>query len=199
MTKVVQFPTPEAERFGFRRIEKRMKDNCVQLNLFTDCDCKILSLTKTTPFEEAILLDEQKDYVRASIMYKKAIEMGDSVADAYCNLGIIASERQHRAKAIDFFSKCLLETPGHLEGHYNLANLYAETGNFPLAKLHYQIAIEIEPRFSDCYFNMALTLVMLRDIKEALIALQMYCTLVSEEEQKPGEELIEKLTRTLLS
>lgn len=196
MGKVVQFPKQELEKFGYRPIRKRKKEDDGQLNLFSEC--KILSLTKNTPLEEAILLDEQND-ARAALMYKRAIEAGDHAADAYCNLGILESEKQHYSKAIDCFTKCLSEIPRHFEGHYNLANLYAETGNFPLAKIHYQIAIEIEPQFSDCYFNIALTLVMLRDIKEALIALQTYCSLVSHEAQKPAEELIEKLTRTLLS
>lgn len=197
MGKVVRFQKQGPEKFGYRPIHKRKKDHNGQLDLFSEC--KVLSLSKSTPFEEAVLLDEQKDYARAVIMYKKAIEVGDSVADAYCNLGILESEKQHYSKAIDYFTNCLLKIPRHFEGHYNLANLYAEMGNFPLAKLHYQIAIELEPQFSNSYFNIALTLVMLRDIKEALIALQMYCSIVSEDEQKPAEELIEKLTRTLLS
>ena len=65
--------------------------------------------------------------------YLKAIESKDSIADAYCNLGILESQDKNYSKAIDCFTLCLKEDPRHFEAHYNLANLYAEIGNFMFA------------------------------------------------------------------
>jgi tetratricopeptide (TPR) repeat protein len=136
MTKVIQFPGSNPEKFGFKPVRKKQKPASGvpgQLNLFSGG--KVRSLRQLSVFEEALMLDEQGDD-RAREHYLKAIEAGDSVADAYCNLGIIESEKQNNIEAIDCFTKSLKEDPRHFEAHYNLANLYAEIGNLPLAKIH---------------------------------------------------------------
>ncbi len=92
MAKVIQFPVPNPEKFGFKPVRKKKPDSAShkhgQLDLFGEA--KIVSLNNLTPFEEALMLDEQGDN-RASLQYQKAIDAGDSVADSYCNLGIIES------------------------------------------------------------------------------------------------------------
>lgn len=197
MTKVIQFPGSNPEKFGFKPVRKKRNGNdssSGQLNLFSGG--KVRSLNPLSAFEEALMLDEQGDQ-RAASHYLKAIESGDSIADAYCNLGILESERNNYVEAIDCFTRSLKEDPRHYESHYNLANLYAEIGNLPLAKVHYQMAITIEPEFPNSYFNLALTLVMNKEVEEAIQSLLTYRSLVSPEEQRLAEELINKLTHTL--
>jgi len=126
----------------------------------------------------------------------EGIEEGDSIADAYCNLGTRIA-RRNVSKAIDCFTKCLKENPRHFEAHYNLANLYAEVGNLALAKVHYQISIEIEPYFSNSHFNLGLTLAMNKEIEEAIHSLQSYCRLVSHQDKRQALELINNLSHTL--
>lgn len=197
MTKVIQFPTPDPEKFGFKPVRKKVRPESKrgQLDLFAGG--RVVSFNKLSPFEEALMMDEQGD-ASARELYKKAIEAGDSLADAYCNLGIIESQSHQHNKAIDCFTKSLKEDPRHFESHYNLANLYAELGNYSLAKVHYQVSIEVEPRFPNSYFNLALALVMNREIEESIRALHTYRSLVPPEEQLVAEELIQKLLRTLL-
>ncbi len=198
MAKVVQFPASNPEKFGFKPVRKKIesseKPKNNQLNLFTGG--KIVSFNKLSQFEEALMLDEVGN-ANAKEAYHKAIEKGDSVADAYCNLGILESQTGNYTKAIDCFTKALSENPRHFEAHYNLANLYAETGNLPLAKLHYQISIEIEPDFPNSHFNLALTLAMKREIEDAIKSLESYCKLVSKNEQLQARALIESLSSTL--
>jgi tetratricopeptide (TPR) repeat protein len=197
MTKVIQFPGTNPGKFGFKPVRKKKKptgDIPGQLNLFSGG--KVRSLNPLSVFEEALMLDEQGDH-RAADHYLKAIESGDSVADAYCNLGILESENNNFVAAIDCFTKSLKEDPRHYESHYNLANLYAEIGNLPLAKVHYQMAITIEPEFPNSYFNLALTLVMNKEVEEAIQSLLIYRTLVSPDEQKLAEELVHTLNSTL--
>lgn len=50
--------------------------------------------------------------------------------------------------------------PRHCEWHCHLANVYAEIGNLPLAKVHYQTSIEIDPTFPNSHFNLHLTVVI---------------------------------------
>ena len=197
MTKVIQFPGSSPEKFGFKPVRKKRKssgDIPGQLDLFSGG--KVRSLHQLSVFEEALMLDEQGDN-RAREHYLKAIEAGDSIADAYCNLGIIESEKKNNIEAIDCFTKALKEDPRHYEAHYNLANLYAEIGNLPLAKVHYQMAITIEPEFPNSYFNLALTLAMNKEVEEAIKLLLMYCNLVGREERSQAEELINNLSYSL--
>jgi len=198
MGKVVQFPISPSEKFGFKPVRKKKEDvpdKKGQLNLFVGG--KVVKMNSLTPFEEALLLDDMGDAAKARELYLKAIKVKDSLPDAYCNLGIIESEARHYTKAIDCFTLCLKEDPRHFEAHYNLANQYAEIGNLPLAKLHYQMSIEIEPTFSNSYFNLGLTLAMNREVDEAIQALLNYRNIAAPEDRKQAEDLINMLTRTL--
>ena len=154
----------------------------------------MVKLNQLTPFEEALLLDEQGNKARARIGYLQAIEQEDSVADAYCNLGIIESTDGAHAKAIDRFTLCLKADPRHFEAHYNLANLYAEIGNFPLAKAHYEISIQLAPTFPNSYFNLGLTLAMNKEFEAAVKAIKQFRKLAQPDDQQLADTLIEKLT-----
>ena len=125
------------------------------------------------------------------------MEAGDCIADSYCNLGILESQERNYSKAIDCFTLCLKEEPRHFEAHYNLANLYAELGNFPLAKVHYQMSIELEPDFPNSHFNLGLTLAMNKEIEEAILSLMNYRRLAPPEDRSHVEELIDNLSRTV--
>ena len=200
MAKVIQFPspTPNPEKFGFKPVRKKKHTETGrhgQLNLFAGG--KMVRLNQLSTFEEALMLDEQGNE-KAREIYAKAIQQGDSIADAYCNLGILESEQKNYTKAIDCFTRGLKEDPRHFEAHYNLANLYAEVGNIPLAKLHYQMSIEIEPTFPNSHFNLGLTLAMNKEIEEAVQALLIYRGLVTYQEDKTQvEELINSLTHSI--
>jgi Flp pilus assembly protein TadD len=194
MAKVVKFPIPTPEKFGPQRVHKKKdsaSDKQGQLNLFTGG--KVVRLNKLTDFEEALFIDERGDTKEARKLYLKAIERGDSLADAYCNLGIIEWQEGNQSKAVDYFTHALKNYPRHFEAHYNLANLYGELGNFPLATAHYKISIELEPTFSNSYFNLALTHAMNREFAEAVNLLRQYRELTTAEEQKQADELIQKL------
>ena len=107
------------------------------------------------------------------------------------------SQEGRYPKAIDCFTRCLKENPRHYEAHYNLANLYAEVGNHVLAKVHYAIAIELEPDFPNSYFNLGLTHAVINEFREAVEFLRKYREMAPAEEQKQADELICKLSSTL--
>ena len=196
MAKVIQFPTPGPEKFGFKPVRKKGKEpkrKPGQLDLFTTG--KVVRLNQLSRFEEALLMDDRGDK-KARDFYQKAIEEGDSVADAYCNLGILESQEGNVTKAIDCFTKCLKENPRHFEAHYNLANLYAEVGNLTLAKVHYQISIQIEPYFPNSHFNLGLTLAMNKEVDQAIESLSAYCRLVPAEDKRQAQELIHNLSHS---
>jgi len=198
MAKVVKFPVQTPEKFGFKPVRKKRDTppsaKPSQLNLFQGG--KLVKLNQLSTFEEALMLDEQGD-ARAKEHYLKAIKEGDSIPDAYCNLGIIESKLRNYSKAVDSFTLALKEDPRHFEAHYNLANLYAELGNLPLAKVHYEMSIGIEPEFPNSYFNLGLTLAMNKEIDEAITAFTNYKRMSTHDDHHQVNELIESLSRTV--
>ncbi len=197
MAKVVKFTGAEPIKFGLEKARKRKKPSPEahgQLNLFTGG--RVVRLSQLSTFEEAFLQDEHGDKQKARKLYIKATQEGSEVADAWCNLGIIESLEGNRVRAIDCFTKSLKHDPRHYESHYNLANLYAEAGNYGLAKVHYGIAIEVEPDFPNSYFNMGLTLAMNREYKEAAEALNRYMVLTPSEEHAQAHQLVRQLMET---
>src|SRR6185503_16109224 len=132
-----------AQGQSIRQIEAELQG---QLHLFRGAERGRLSRL-LTPFEEALLLHEQGD-AKAAESYQEAINDGDNVAEAYCNLGIINLDLGQLGKALDNFTLALKHEPRHVEAHYNLGNLYYDAGELSLAKLHYEAAAQIESGFS---------------------------------------------------
>jgi tetratricopeptide (TPR) repeat protein len=159
-----------------------------QMSLFKPAGGQVSRLL--TPFEEALLLHEQGDE-KASEFYVEAINEGDNVAEAYCNLGIIELDRANTIGALENFTQSLKHDPRHVEAHYNLANLYYDAGDFPLARLHYEAATQIEPNFSLVYYNLALVYHRLNNVSAATQSLNRY------KELEPGDEEIELVDQLL--
>ncbi|MFN0159445.1 MAG: tetratricopeptide repeat protein [Bacteroidota bacterium] len=200
MGKVLQFSPKPPTKFGFERVKKKKKDSPEkkgQLNLFAGGGTQVLKLpTNLSPFEEALLLDERGDGW-AEQAYLQAIVAGDGVADAYCNLGIIESQAGQTPKAFDCFTRSLEHDPRHFESHYNLGNLYFDEGNLRLAKMHFELAAEIEPAFPNLYFNLGLVHAMNQNFIAAISSLRKYKELVRPEEGGKADELLVNLQRSI--
>lgn len=176
-----------AQGQSIRQIEAELQG---QLHLFSGVvETRVARLR--TPFEEALLLDDQSD-PRAVESYLEAIDNGDNVAEAYCNLGIINKDLGNVGVALDNFTLALKHEPRHVEAHYNLGNLYFDAGQLPLARLHYEAAAQIEPRFSLVYFNLALAHFKLNDLSAALAAIANY-----KELRQPDDEETEAINQLL--
>jgi tetratricopeptide (TPR) repeat protein len=195
MGKILQFPAKGPSKFGFERVRKRRKENADQLGLFPQTQGKIFRLhTSAGPFDKALLLDERNDS-GAEEAYRIAIDEGDHPADAYCNLGIIESKAGRTSKAFDCFTKSLQHDARHFESHYNLGNLYFEADNLRMARMHYELAAEIEPLFPNLYFNLGLVLAILDEKKSALDAFVKYKQLAPQEECRKADNLIQELKK----
>jgi len=198
MAQILKFPA-QASKFGYKRVRQRAKaaENPDQLPLFTQPTAPILNFApELSRFEQALMLDERGD-PKAAELYAKAIEEQDGVADAYCNLGIIESQKGNTAKAFDCFTTSLKDNPRHSEAHYNLGNLYFEVNDFRLAQVHYEMAAEVDPSFPNVYFNLALVQAIKNDLGPAISALTKYQELVSEEDARNADELLHNLKRSL--
>ena len=198
MAQILKFPA-QASKFGYRRVRKRAKaaENLDQLHLFPQSTAQILDFgPELSRFEQALMLDERRD-PKAAELYAKAISEQDCVADAYCNLGIIESQKGNTAKAFDCFTTSLKHNPRHSEAHYNLGNLYFDANDFRLSQIHYEMAAEVDPSFPNVYFNLALVQAINNDLAAALRALSKYRELVSENEGRLADELLHNLRKSL--
>ena len=197
MGKILQFPARQPSRFGFERVTRRKKENPDQMNLFATMVGQVRHLPAcTSPFEEALLLDEHNDS-RAEEAYWRSISEGDHVADAYCNLGVIESKVGRAAKAFNCFTKSLEYDSRHIEAHFNLGNLYFDEDNLRLARMHYELVAEIDPTFSNMYYNLGLVLALLEQRKAALDAFVKYQSLAPQDERSKADNLIGELKRSL--
>lgn len=202
MALVIHLDTSEPSNLGYRRARRGKLaelERAGQLNLFKPTETRVMHLPPSfSPFEEALRLDENGDG-GAQEAYLKAIIAGDCTADANCNLGILESQSGNIIKAFDYFTECLRHEPRHLEAHYNLGNLYFEQCDYRLARLHYEIAAEIEPDFPDIYFNLGLVYAMNKENEDAFNALMKYKTLVSTAEGNKANTLLSAIKRILTS
>jgi len=199
MAQILKFPA-QGSKLGYTRVKKRAKagEHPNQLPLFPQPTARILSFASDRGwFEQALLFDERND-PKAAELYTRAIDENDCVADAYCNLGIIESQKGNATKAFDCFTTSLKHEPRHCEAHYNLANLYFDLNDFRLAQVHYQLAAEIDPAFANVHFNLALVQVINNDPAAAVTTLNKYRELVSAAEGQIAEELLQNLKKSLL-
>lgn len=199
VAKILEFIPPQPAKLGFERVKKKKKPTAEQrgqLNLFAGAAHVLRLPSNSSPFDEALLLDERGDE-RAEDAYQRAIENGDGVADAYCNLGILKSKAGLTARAFDCFTKSLAYEPRHAESHYNLGNLYFEEGDLRLARMHYELSAEIDPDFPNVYFNLGLVAALSVDFSSALNALKKYKALASLDEGRKADELLENLQRSM--
>ena len=198
MAQILKFPV-QASKLGYKRVKKCLQapENQNQLDLFPRPSAQILDFAPDLGrFEQALMLDERGD-IKAAEFYAKAIEEQDCVADAYCNLGIIESQKGNTAKAFDCFTNSLKHDPRHSESHYNLGNLYFDVNDLRLALIHYQMAAEVAPSFPNVYFNLALVQALNKDLAGAVGSLSRYQELVSKDEGRLAEELLHNLKKSL--
>jgi tetratricopeptide (TPR) repeat protein len=104
------------------------------------------------------------------------------------------SLQNEMTKAVDYLTKCLKENPRHFEAHYNLANVYSDRGSFDLAKMHYEVAIELEPDFPNSHYNLGLVLISLKQYKEAISCIDQYMNLSPDYDHKVAHDLLKTLT-----
>jgi tetratricopeptide (TPR) repeat protein len=198
MGQILKFPV-QASKFGYKRVKKRAQaaEDPSQLHLFPRPTAQILHFApELSRFEQALILDERGD-AKAAELYRRAIEEHDCIADAYCNLGILESQKGNTAKAFDCFTIALKYDPRHFEAHYNLGNLYFDVNDLRLAQIHYEMAAEVDPSFPNVYFNLALVQAINNDLSAAVNALTTYQGLVPKDEGRKADELLYNLKRLL--
>jgi len=207
-SNVIRFPVEAVSRFGFKRAHGAQDETSSrmeaegQMNLFGKdapeeapagrMGSVVPIPLQIGPFESAILLDDHND-PRAEDAYRRAIQEGDFVPDAWCNLGVLKSLKRDLDAAFDCFAQSLAADPRHAESHYNIGNLYFEFGDLKLARMHYEKAIECDGDLASAYFNLGLVTALAEDYQTAYDSLAHYKSIAPPEEIGVTDDLMRYL------
>ncbi len=201
MARIHRLNPKHPEKFGFKKARsaaagKRRDED--QLDLFSAAASgRIVSLpTRLSPFEEALLLDERGN-AGALSAYERAIEEGDSVADAYCNLGIIRYHSGNTDAALRCFTDALAREPRHFESHFNLANLFFDRGELQASVVQYGLAAEIDKTYANLYFNQGLVFALLERYEDAHRSLTAFRALAPDNEGRMADALLASLREAI--
>jgi len=184
------FNIKESKKVKYKKAKRKSTGAGNQLGLFAG---QVIRLGAENYFEEALKLDDMGDPC-AKEFYLLAVESKQNLVESYCNLGVIESEHD-KVKSFGYFAKALKENPAHCETHFNIGNLYFESGDLLLAKLHYEIAIEVEPGFPNSFFNLALVCIELEDFSNCVRYLSLYKDLVSKDEAEEAVKLLKQVNK----
>jgi tetratricopeptide (TPR) repeat protein len=108
---------------------------------------------------EGCRLDEDETtFERAEDLYRKAIALDATLANAYTNLGNVRFRRGFPEEAETLYRKALSIDEEQPEAYYNLGFLQYERGEATAAVSCFERAVGIDPAFADAHFNLAMAL-----------------------------------------
>jgi tetratricopeptide (TPR) repeat protein/predicted AlkP superfamily phosphohydrolase/phosphomutase len=84
-------------------------------------------------------------------------------AEAYFNLGVVANLTGSHGQALSMFKRSVELRPDYDESRINLANEYLRRGNFEQARIHLEIATEINPASPEAWYLLGKTWQGMRD------------------------------------
>ncbi|MEW6751774.1 MAG: hypothetical protein AB1505_12475 [Candidatus Latescibacterota bacterium] len=192
MSNQLRFPLPPPPGPSQRAARRRLPPSG-QLDLFANDPRKVVPLpVSERPFDLAFRLDVEGDE-HALDLYREAAEQGDRPADAHCNIGVWHARSGDTEAATRSFCQALASDPAHLLSHYNLGNLYLSLEHADLARVHYQRCLQIDSSFPGAYLNLAWIHAVQGESGEALEALHRFRALVTREEARAADPLLEWL------
>lgn len=108
---------------------------------------------------EGCRLDEDEaTFAKAEEMYRKALELDPTLANALTNLGNVRFRRGFPEEAEVHYRNALAIDADQPEAYYNLGFLYYERGDAKAAVTCFERAVAKDPGFADAHFNLAMAL-----------------------------------------
>ncbi len=142
--------------------------------------------------DKAILLHEQ-DNPTARDMYRMAIEQGDRPAEAWCRLGQLESGSGWKQRALHCYLQAIRIKPRCFDAHYHLGNFYYDVGEIRQARVHYEIACDINPQHPELTRQRAMLFLMEQRFGEAILLLRRYADTADVGTRDGVRKLIQRL------
>jgi protein O-mannosyl-transferase len=106
------------------------------------------------------------DYADAVTSYRAILARNPSSWLAHANLGALLRPTAPE-EALTHLTEAVRLNPGGELGHYNLANLFQQTGRFDEAVREYRETIRLSPHMALAHYNLGNTLLEMERMKEA--------------------------------
>ncbi|MBM4398425.1 MAG: tetratricopeptide repeat protein, partial [Deltaproteobacteria bacterium] len=91
---------------------------------------------------------------RAAALFRQAVDLDPSYADAHNNIGVLLQKSGDHEGATAAFLAALKADPDYAPARMNLGNSLKKSFDFDAAIAAYKEAIRIDPACADCYFNL---------------------------------------------
>lgn len=111
---------------------------------------------------------EAKDCAAAIAAYRQAIEMDQTFADAYLNLGAMLCEAHKCEEAVSLYDSAIVACPTSGLIRFNRAVALEDLGRLDEAVVSYELSLTLEASLADAHFNIARLKERLGDSKGAL-------------------------------
>ena len=118
--------------------------------------------------EQASIYLKERNWHRAMVACKNALEVVRDHADAYKILGDILYRQGKRADALGIYAKALALNPNYATIYANVGTLYAEQEEWHQALDYYQQAVILDPNLAGTHRNLAQVWEELGDTDKAL-------------------------------
>ena len=97
------------------------------------------------PFNLGNVLDELGRFQEAEIAYRRAIERGPEVADAWFNLGVLQEKTGREDEALSSYERAFAVEPAYADALHNAALLHLRKGRFAAALTLLDIILALAP------------------------------------------------------
>lgn len=132
-------------------------------------------------FNGAIEAVKNGDTTTAISMYKGAIQLDESMADAYLNLGSIYFAQDKFKEAETTFKKYTELKADDPIGFSNLAKVYMVQKKNTQAKTAYESALAADPNYSEAHKELGKIFYNMKDYDASISSLQKYTTAVTDD------------------
>ena len=105
----------------------------------------------------ACQLDEDEEtFDQAEALYRKALTLDPTLANALTNLGNLCYRRSELDQAERYYREALTLDRTQPEAHYDLGLIHFERGELRDAIARFESALQSDPSFADAHFNLAM-------------------------------------------
>ncbi len=119
-------------------------------------------------YQQIETLVQQGHLDEAKAKIQEELQRSPSSVDGYNLLGIIESDQQDYAGALEAFQHALKLAPNSAETHNNLGNVYVAQKKIDLAEKEFRSVLRVEPRNRDANYNMGVLLMARGSPAEAI-------------------------------
>jgi predicted CXXCH cytochrome family protein len=116
---------------------------------------------------------EQNRLPNAIAAFQKAVQLDDTIPEAYNGMGGVLLRRGDFARSEPALRKAIELEPNYEEAHNNLANLLSSTARFEEARYHFEAALRIQPNNSGTRYDFAIALARNNRSEDAQRQLEM--------------------------